>query len=210
MLIAQPGRGGIIFLLLLWLPWSARVVVWRQVEENLCWQGAGKQRWLVHQGNGAMHGCWDVPGQIPKLGGEGTTPPSNSPGNVPSGCSLGMEGGRTDDPLRPPAWPPTSRPWADVSAIQLVGYQSTREEIWDHYHQVYKIRRLLGSLPCGLEGMPSNKGCGVLLEKLPVTERGQTAEGMWGAKACWLPPIPRQGSTNDKMGYFGSKGAGRG
>ena len=39
----------------------------------------------------------------------------------------------------------------DISAIQLVGYQSTREEIRDLYHQVYKLRRLLGSLLCGPE-----------------------------------------------------------
>ena len=39
-------------------------------------------------------------------------------------------------------------PQADISAIQLVGHQSTREEIWDLYHQVYKLRRLLGSLSC--------------------------------------------------------------
>ena len=38
-------------------------------------------------------------------------------------------------------------PQADVSAVQLVGYQSTREEIWDLYHQVYKLRRLPGSPP---------------------------------------------------------------
>ena len=36
---------------------------------------------------------------------------------------------------------------ADVSAIQLVGHQTTKEEIWDLYHQVYKLRRLQGSLP---------------------------------------------------------------
>ena len=42
-------------------------------------------------------------------------------------------------------------PQADVSAIQSVGHQSTREEIQDLYHQVYKFRRLLGSLPCGPE-----------------------------------------------------------
>ena len=38
-------------------------------------------------------------------------------------------------------------PQADVSAVQSVGYQSTREEIWDLYHKVYKLRRLPGSPP---------------------------------------------------------------
>ena len=42
-------------------------------------------------------------------------------------------------------------PKADVSAVQLVGYQSTTEEIKDLYHQVYKLTRLLGPLPCGPE-----------------------------------------------------------
>ena len=39
----------------------------------------------------------------------------------------------------------------DISAVQMVGYQSTREEIWDLYHQVYKLRRLPGTLLCGPE-----------------------------------------------------------
>ena len=39
-------------------------------------------------------------------------------------------------------------PQVDVSAVQSVGYQSTREDIWDLYHQVYKLRRLPGSPPC--------------------------------------------------------------
>ena len=42
-------------------------------------------------------------------------------------------------------------PEADISAIQLVGYQTTREKIRDLYHQVYKLRRLLGSPSCGPE-----------------------------------------------------------
>ena len=39
-------------------------------------------------------------------------------------------------------------PQMDIFAIQLVGYQSTREEIWDLYHLVHKLRRLPGSLSC--------------------------------------------------------------
>ena len=39
-------------------------------------------------------------------------------------------------------------PQGDISTIQLVGHQSTREEIQNLHHQVYKLRRLLGSLPC--------------------------------------------------------------
>ena len=39
----------------------------------------------------------------------------------------------------------------DVSAIQSVGPCTSREEIRDLYYQVYKLRRLPRSLPCGPE-----------------------------------------------------------
>ena len=39
----------------------------------------------------------------------------------------------------------------DVSAIQLVGYQTSSEETGDLYHQVYMLKRLPGSPPCGPE-----------------------------------------------------------
>ena len=42
-------------------------------------------------------------------------------------------------------------PQVDVCAIQVVGPQASREEIRDLYHQVYKLRRLPGSPPCGPE-----------------------------------------------------------
>ena len=42
-------------------------------------------------------------------------------------------------------------PQVDISTIQVVGYQTTREEIRDLYHQVYKLRRLPESLLCGPE-----------------------------------------------------------
>ena len=84
------------------------------------------------------------------LGGEGTAPPPNSLGNIPPDHSLRTEGGTANDLPRLLTWPPTPRP-ADISAVQLVGYQSTREEIWDLYHQLYKPRRLPGSPLCGPE-----------------------------------------------------------
>ena len=40
----------------------------------------------------------------------------------------------------------------DVSAIQLVGYWTSREEIWDLYHQVYMLMRLIRPPLCGLSG----------------------------------------------------------
>ena len=42
---------------------------------------------------------------------------------------------------------PRLDPEADASAIQLVGYQTTLEEIGELFHQVYSLRRLPGSLP---------------------------------------------------------------
>ena len=58
-----------------------------------------------------------------------------------------------NDLLRLLAWPPTFRPTgADVSAVQSVEPWTSREEIRDLYHQVYKLRRMLRSLPlCGPE-----------------------------------------------------------
>ena len=37
---------------------------------------------------------------------------------------------------------------ADVSAVWSVGLWTSEEEIWDFYHQVYKLRRLPCTLPC--------------------------------------------------------------
>ena len=42
---------------------------------------------------------------------------------------------------------------ADVSAVQAVGLQTSREEIRDLYYQMYKLRRLPGSPLCGPEWM---------------------------------------------------------
>ena len=40
---------------------------------------------------------------------------------------------------------------ADASTVQAVGPQTSREEIRDMYYKVYKLQRLPGSPPCGLE-----------------------------------------------------------
>ena len=42
-------------------------------------------------------------------------------------------------------------PQADISTIQSMGPWTSREEIRGIYHQVYKLKRLHGSLPCGPE-----------------------------------------------------------
>ena len=46
---------------------------------------------------------------------------------------------------------PQLDPEADVSAIQLVGPQTSKEEIQSLYFEVYKQQRLPGSPPRGLE-----------------------------------------------------------
>ena len=42
-------------------------------------------------------------------------------------------------------------PEADLSAVQLVGYPTSREEIGDLFHQVYMLKRLPKPPPCGPE-----------------------------------------------------------
>ena len=59
---------------------------------------------------------------------------------------------------------PCLDPQADISPVLSVGPQTSREEIWDLYYQVYKLRRLPRSLPCGPEWAD------VLSEKLPKVE----------------------------------------
>ena len=44
---------------------------------------------------------------------------------------------------------PEPNPKADQSAMELVGYQTSRKEIRDVYHSVYLLRRPLGSPSCG-------------------------------------------------------------
>ena len=46
---------------------------------------------------------------------------------------------------------PRLDPEADASAIQLVGYRTSREEIGDFFHQVYMLKRLPGPPLCGPE-----------------------------------------------------------
>ena len=48
---------------------------------------------------------------------------------------------------------PNLDPQADISAIQIVGPQTSKEEFRDLFYQVYKLSRLPGSPPWGLEQM---------------------------------------------------------
>ena len=62
---------------------------------------------------------------------------------------------------------PKLNPEADISTIQLVGYQMSSKEIGDLYSQVYVLKRLPGPPPCGPERawevtkdiVPSLKDC---------------------------------------------------
>ena len=48
---------------------------------------------------------------------------------------------------------PHADPQAEISAVQAVGPQTSREEMRDSYYQVYKLKRLPGSSPCRPEQM---------------------------------------------------------
>ena len=47
---------------------------------------------------------------------------------------------------------PKLNPKADISAVQLVGPQTSKEESRALYYEVYKLRRLPGSPPWELNG----------------------------------------------------------
>ena len=40
---------------------------------------------------------------------------------------------------------------AEVPTIQLVGFKTTLDEIWELYNDVYQLKRSLGPLPYGLK-----------------------------------------------------------
>ena len=44
---------------------------------------------------------------------------------------------------------PKPEPGADQSAMELVGYQTSRKEMRDIYHSVYLLRRTPGTPSCG-------------------------------------------------------------
>ena len=44
---------------------------------------------------------------------------------------------------------PEPKPGADLSAMELVGYQTSRKEMRDIYHSVYLLRRTPGTPSCG-------------------------------------------------------------
>ena len=77
-------------------------------------------------------------------------------------------------PPRPPTWPAKADPEADVSAIQLVGPQTSRKEIRSLYYEVYKLQRLPGS-PLG--------------EPELVAEVVSSLEDCWGQGRSKMPQM---------------------
>ena len=47
---------------------------------------------------------------------------------------------------------PQPNPKADQSTMELVGYQTSRKEMWDIYHNMYLLQRCLVSPSCGALG----------------------------------------------------------
>ena len=78
-------------------------------------------------------------------------------------------------------------PQVDVSTVWAVGPHTSRDEIRDLYHQVYKLQRLPGSLPCG-----PNQTCELArdvvssLKNPPEAERGKP---LWGQESQNLPTL---------------------
>ena len=58
-------------------------------------------------------------------------------------------------PARPLGSVPEPEPRVDLSAMELVGYQTSRKEIREIYHSVYLLRRAPGTPSCG--GMQMEK-----------------------------------------------------
>ena len=93
---------------------------------------------------------------------------------------------------------PCLDPQADVSAIQSVGPQTSREEIQDLYYQVYKLRRLPRSPLCGAE-WEGKLGRDIVSssKKPPEAERG------WATRASsGHTPSMKQNPTGREGRHF--------
>ena len=78
-----------------------------------------------------------------------------------------------------------SYPWLDakveVSAIQLVGFKTTRERIWELYNNVYQLRRSPGPPPHGPE-------CTEELVQEICTSLGEQLWQRWGSAQLMEEP----------------------
>ena len=101
---------------------------------------------------------------------------------------------------------PRLDPKADVSAIQLVGFQTSREEIRELFHQVFMLKRLPRPLPCGpkwAQDIPRD-----ILSSLKDClwqRRGDSLEGSIGlepSSAC-LSHSQNRTSWRERQGMFG-------
>ena len=89
----------------------------------------------------------------------------------------------------------------DISAVWSVGPQTSMEEIWDLYYQVYKLRRLPRYLPCGPEWADALVRDIVSPWKTIKAERGWAARG-----GC--PPDVKQNPMVREGRHLGQSPAG--
>ena len=82
------------------------------------------------------------------MGDRGASLIHHPPQYVPAHHWAGAEGSGEVHLPRPPAESAKARPEADITTIQLVGYQTSHKEIRNLYHDVYLLRRSPSSLPC--------------------------------------------------------------
>ena len=80
---------------------------------------------------------------------------------------------------------PKLDPEADVSAVQLVGPQTSRKEIESLYCEVYKLWRVLG---VSSQGARTHSRCGVLIGRLPGWERSKLPQMMRKPKMTNIRP----------------------
>ena len=92
---------------------------------------------------------------------------------------------------------------ADVSAVQLVGPQTSKEEFRDLYYQVYKLRRLPESPLWGLEWMEKLAAQIVSsLKDQPGAESGQITMRFGGAWSSRCPASQEQNPQEGEEGHL--------
>ena len=93
-------------------------------------------------------------------------------------------------------------PQVDISVVQLVGPQTSREEFRDLYYQVYKLRRLLGSPPWGLEWM--EKLTAKIVSSLKDHLGWKEGKPPWGLEEPGLADVQPPRSKTPRRGRRGT------
>ena len=89
-------------------------------------------------------------------------------------------------------------PQVDGSAVQLVGPQTSKEEFRDLYYQVYKLRRLPGSPPWGLEWM--EKLAAKIVSSLKECLGQKEGKPLWGLEEPGLADVQPPRSKTPRRG----------